>query len=86
MPAPVAEPALVEIAFWMRTMVAPSLVDVANGPWQPAQFAVYKPAPSVGGADAVSGIGSDGLDVGMMAGQAARSALSVRSPSGFYQP
>ena len=33
-------PMLLLMAVWMRTALAPSLADVARGPWHPEQLAV----------------------------------------------
>lgn len=51
-------PKLLLMAFCSLTIVAPSLVDVAIGPWQLEQFAVYKASPPTGGEDAEVGIAS----------------------------
>lgn len=57
-------PVLLVTAVWKRAMVIPCLVDVAKGPWQPEQLAVYSAAPSmtVGG---VAGTPDAGAPVGV---------------------
>lgn len=58
-------PMLPLIAFWMRTKVAPNLVEVAKGPWQPEQMLVYKVAPEVPAPGRGAG-GAGGAEAGLL--------------------